>query len=60
MQKIVLFFVMLGTLISSIFGAYGETKETVTFIGHRGYSFRYLENREPKYKEQDIDGPWIE
>ena len=49
MQKIVLFFVMLGTLISSIFGAYGETKETVTFIGHRGYSFRYLENTEDAF-----------
>ena len=24
------------------------------------WPFRYLENREPKYKEQDIDGPWIE
>ena len=24
------------------------------------WPFRYLKNREPKYKEQDIDGPWIE
>lgn len=24
------------------------------------WPFRYLEKREPKYKEQDIDGPWIE
>ena len=24
------------------------------------WPFRYLNSREPKYKEQDIDGPWIE
>ena len=24
------------------------------------WPFRYLQQREPKYKEQDIDGPWIE
>ena len=24
------------------------------------WPFRYLKRREPKYKEQDIDGPWIE
>lgn len=24
------------------------------------WPFRYLKSREPKYKEQDIDGPWIE
>jgi len=24
------------------------------------WPFRYLSSREPKYKEQDIDGPWIE
>ena len=24
------------------------------------WPFRHLQNREPKYKEQDIDGPWIE
>ncbi|MBR0509775.1 MAG: glycerophosphodiester phosphodiesterase [Clostridia bacterium] len=44
MQKIAFFFMTLVTLFSSIFGAYGETKDKVVFIGHRGYSFRYLEN----------------
>lgn len=24
------------------------------------WPFRYMKNREPKYKEQDIDGPWME
>lgn len=49
MQKILLFFVMLSALFSSLFGGYAETKENVTFIGHRGYSFRYLENTEDAF-----------
>lgn len=49
MQKIVFFFMSLVALFSSIFGAYGETKKNVTFIGHRGYSFRYQENTEDAF-----------
>lgn len=49
MQKIAFFFLSLCTLFYSLFGAYADTKEKVTFIGHRGYSFRYLENTEDAF-----------
>ena len=49
MQKIAFFFMTLMTLFYSLFGAYAPTKENVKFIGHRGYSFRYLENTEEAF-----------
>ena len=49
MQKIVFFFMTLVTLLHSIFGAYAPAKESVKFIGHRGYSFRWQENTEEAF-----------
>ena len=49
MQKLIFFFTTLAALFTSIFGGFSETKANVTFIGHRGYSFRYLENTEEAF-----------
>ena len=49
MQQIAFFFMTLITLFYSIFGSYSEAKQNVKFIGHRGYSFRYLENTEEAF-----------
>lgn len=49
MQQIAFFFMTLMTLFYSLFGAYAPAKEAVKVIGHRGYSFRYLENTEEAF-----------
>ena len=49
MQKLAFFLMSLVTLFTSLFGGYSDAKAHVIFIGHRGYSSRYLENTEDAF-----------
>ena len=56
--------VFISGIMGFLFSMYQHTVWAILIIAASAviclWPFRYLENREPKYKEQDIDGPWIE
>ncbi len=49
MQKIMVALMAFISLFGALFGAYKDTQNNVIFIGHRGYSSRYLENTDEAF-----------
>ena len=56
--------VFISGILGSLMSMYQHTVWAFLIIAASAviclWPFRYLKSREPKYKEQDIDGPWIE
>ena len=56
--------VFVSTILGFLMSMYQNTVWAFLIIAASAviclWPFRYLKSREPKYKEQDIDGPWIE
>ena len=56
--------VFISGILGSLMSMYQHTVWAFLIIAASAviclWPFRYLNSREPKYKEQDIDGPWIE